>query len=73
MAKSYINMTFLTDSSKKATISVKNPKSDVVDTDIKSIMETITTSRAFVTSSGTFIAKDSAKLVTIEEKEFVLE
>lgn len=72
MAKSYVNMTFLTDNLKKATISIKNPRADVVDADIKTVMDTITTSNAFVTSAGTFIKKDSAKLVTIEEKEFVL-
>ncbi len=68
--KSYITMTFVTDNSKKASINVQNPRDDVTNEDVKNVMNTISTSKALMTSSGVFVENESAKLTTVEETEY---
>lgn len=70
MAKSYITMTFVTDNNKKASINVQNPRGDVTDEEVKNVMNSIETSEALISSSGTFVKSDSAKLTKVEETEF---
>ena len=72
MAKSYISMAFITDSGKQAVINVQDPKDNLTDTEIKTVMDTIITSKAFRSSNGVFVAKDSAKLVTTQDKAYTL-
>lgn len=70
MAKSYITMTFVTDNNKKASINVQNPRNDVTDEDVKNVMDNIKTSKALISSAGTFVESDSAKLTKVEETEY---
>lgn len=72
MTKSQINMTFITNESKKASINIKNPKDDVTAADVKAVMDTIIATNGFQTSAGTFVNKESAKLVTTTETEYEL-
>lgn len=73
MDRSYVSMTFTTDNSKKSTINLKNPKSDLNSSDVKELMDKITTTKVFATKAGIFVDKESAKLVTITETPFEFE
>jgi hypothetical protein len=72
MAKSYISMSFITDSGKQAAVNIQDPKDNLTDAEIKAVMDTIITSKAFKSSNGIFVAKDSAKLVTTQDQAYTL-
>jgi hypothetical protein len=72
MAKSYVSMSFITDSGKQAVINIQDPKDNLTDAEIKAVMDTIIASKAFRSSNGIFVAKDSAKLVTTQDQAYTL-
>ncbi len=68
----YISMTFKTDEGKKSTIKIKKVKETVSEAEINNVMDSIINSNAFVSSTGKFVEKDSAELITINQQKFVL-
>ncbi|MCP1493458.1 hypothetical protein J2Y73_003489 [Peribacillus frigoritolerans] len=72
MAK-VLELIFVTEEGKSATISVDNPKEPVEVNTVKFAMEKIIAGNVFVTSSGDFVDLKAARLVerNVEEVELI--
>jgi len=55
-------MTFLTENGVKSTISINGVKSALTEAEAKALMDKIIEKNIFITKSGAFVKKDSAKL-----------
>lgn len=69
MAKSLI-MTFLNEQSKKVSISVDDPREDITEVEIKTVMDDILSKNVFSSKGGNFVKVDGAKIVTTSITEF---
>ncbi|KQU13126.1 DUF2922 domain-containing protein [Peribacillus sp. TH16] len=68
-----LEMIFVTEEGKSATISVENPKEPVDANTVKLAMEQMITGNAFVASSGDFVSIKGARLVerNVEDVELI--
>lgn len=69
MAKSLI-MKFLNEQNKNVSISIDDPREDVTEEEIKTVMETIVSKNIFGSKGGNFVKIDGAKIVTTSVIEF---
>ncbi|KRF51233.1 DUF2922 domain-containing protein [Peribacillus butanolivorans] len=68
-----LEMIFVTEEGKSATIAVENPKEPVDANTVKSAMEQMIAGNAFVSSSGDFVSIKGARLVerNVEDVELI--
>ena len=57
-----LSMTFLTEAGTKASLSVSGVKSNLTETEVNSLMDTIVSKDVFKTNAGAFVKKSDAKL-----------
>lgn len=69
MAKSLI-MTFLNEQNKKVNISIDDPREDVTEAEIKTVMDDILAKNIFTSTGGDIVTVDAAKIVTTSVTEF---
>ena len=67
-----LKLVFVTDQSKKITISLDNPKDDVTAAEIKTVMDTIIAKDIFATKSGKLVSKDSSYIEETAKSEIAL-
>ena len=65
-------LTFVCENTKKSTISIDGVKTDLTDTQVQTLMDTIVEKGIFSTKNGAFVSKDSAKLIQKETTEYSL-
>lgn len=57
-----LSLSFLTETGTKSTFTISGVKSNLTNTQVNSLMETIITKNVFLTSSGTLVSKSGAQL-----------
>lgn len=63
-------MTFLTEDGVKSTLSINGVKPELTEAEAMALMDTIIAKDVFITKSGAFVKKDSAKLTERKVTEF---
>ena len=66
MVTSRLVMTFNTSLGKKVSISVDNPRADLMESEVGATMDMIVSRNIFNTNNGDIVATDSAKIVTTD-------
>lgn len=69
MAKTLV-MTFINEQSQKVNISVDDPREDVTEAEIKTVMNDIVAKNIFTSKGGNLVKLDGAKIVTTSVTEF---
>lgn len=69
MAKALI-MTFINDQNNKVNILIDDPREDITELEIKTIMDDIVAKNIFISKGGNFVKIDCAKIVNTSVAEF---
>lgn len=64
MIRKYLQLTFKNQEGGNFTLSVYDPKEDVTEAEVESVMDTILDQNAFSTNGGELASKNSARIVT---------
>lgn len=65
-----LSMVFGTELGLKTTISISGVKSDIIQTEVDALMDTIITNNVFKVESGALVSKVSAQLVSRQVNKF---
>lgn len=72
MEKKTLQMVFATQGGSTMTISVNDPKANLTEGEVNTVMEELISLGVFTSSSGDPIAKKSAQIITQTTQEFTL-
>lgn len=67
-----LSMTFLTEAGTKASLSVSGVKSNLTETEVNSLMDTIVSKDVFKTNAGAFVKKSDAKLTAKNVTDYTI-
>ncbi|WZL73726.1 DUF2922 domain-containing protein [Clostridiaceae bacterium 35-E11] len=71
MAEKRLEMIFTNQLGRTSKISVDNARDDLTELEVQTVMQTILDKNVFETTSGEFVAIDSARIVTTDVQEII--
>ncbi len=69
MDRTKLEMNFLDEGGRKFTLSVDDPRIDLTDEEVRTVMDEIVSSNIFFTQAGDLVAPDSARIITTTIEE----
>ncbi|NLW39973.1 MAG: DUF2922 domain-containing protein [Tissierellia bacterium] len=69
MDRTKLEMNFLDEGGRKFTLSVDDPRIDLTDEEVRTVMDEIISSNIFFTQAGDLVAPDSARIITTTIEE----